>query len=327
MATTEAPTDFYRAQNGEPHRIRRSQILKDHPDVTELYGHDPTLIFKVTPMVLIQLATAYYLCVTDASWWVIVVLAYVWGGTINHSLTLAVHELSHNNGFKKKWANVAFGFFTSLPHAVPTFVTFKKYHLIHHRNQGVEFVDPDLPTALEGKFFRNSFTKFMFLLLQPFVYSFRPMFFYPTTVTGEEMLGYIFQIAFDILVLQYVGVKALSYLFLGLILGSGLHPLAAHFVAEHYLWNTSKDENGNNYETYSYYGPLNYLVFNVGYHNEHHDFPNIAGSKLPLLHEKANEYYKDLPYHESWVYAMYRFVFDPTINPFARVVRAAKKMQ
>lgn len=175
-------------------------------------------------------------------------------------------------------------------------------------------MDPDLPKVWEGNLFRNPFMKFLFLCLQPFIYSLRPLLSQPMPLTGWEKAQWVFQLSVDAAVWYFMSGKALVYLLMSTLMGSSFHPLAGHFVAEHYEWSKG-------FETYSYYGPLNMLTYNVGYHNEHHDFPRIPGSRLPQLKAMAPEFYNNLPSHSSWVGVMWRFIWDPSINPFARTVR------
>ena len=101
-----------------------------YPQVKELMGHDPNLKYWVIGMVLVQLLSAYQL--RDASWITIAVVAYLWGGVINHSMTLAIHEISHNLAFgnAKPAANRALGIFGNVILAVPYSVVFRKYHQV-----------------------------------------------------------------------------------------------------------------------------------------------------------------------------------------------------
>lgn len=236
-------------------------------------GHEPRTKYIVTAMVLFQILMLYL--ISDASWVTVVVLAYVLGGTINHSMTLAIHEIAHNLAFSHSYplANRFLGYFANLPLGVPMSVSFKKYHLEHHRYQGDVEKDVDIPSEIEGRFFNRAWSKFVYLLLMPYFYTLRPLFIRPKPLTGLELLNVVIQVVFDVCVYYCLGPKPIFYMIGGTFLGTGLHPLSGHFIAEHYMFIKGC-------ETYSYYGPLNYLTFNVGYHNEHHDFPYIPGSRL-----------------------------------------------
>ncbi|CAF1492048.1 unnamed protein product [Adineta ricciae] len=280
-------------------------------------GHDWRMAVQVVLTVLIQIIVSIF--VRNSSWLQLIFIAYVIGGTINHTLSLALHELTHNLAFghSRPMANRLLGFLANLPLGVPASITFKKYHLDHHRFQGDEVYDTDVPTRLEVFLFSTRPGKFVFLLIMPLLYSFRPMFILPKPIHLLEIVNLIIVLAFDVTMWYLFGGKTLSYFFLSTALGLSLHPISGHFIAEHYVFKEG-------YETYSYYGPLNSITYNVGYHNEHHDFPYIPGRNLPKLRKIAPEYYENLPHYSSWTKVLYDFVMNDNVGPWARVVRETK---
>jgi sphingolipid delta-4 desaturase len=110
------------------------------------------------------------------------------------------------------------------------------------------------------------------------------------------------------------------YLLASFCFSIGFHPLGARWIQEHYTLDPSQ-------ETFSYYGPLNFLALNVGYHNEHHDFPCIPWSRLPQLKAMAPEFYDSLRCHRSWTRLWLQFLFDRRYDLFDRVERARAQLQ
>jgi sphingolipid delta-4 desaturase len=100
-------------------------------------GHDWRMSIQVFISVVIQIVVAILL--RDASWLKLILFAYVIGGTINHTLSLALHELTHNLAFghSRPMCNRLLGFFANLPLGVPASITLKKYHLDHHRYENI----------------------------------------------------------------------------------------------------------------------------------------------------------------------------------------------
>lgn len=237
---------------------------------------DPQLKWTVLGMVLAQLLACRL--VRGLAWRWLLFWAYAFGGCVNHSLTLAIHDISHNAAFGTGRAahNRWFAVFANLPVAVPYAASFKKYHVDHHRYLGGDGLDVDVPTRLEGWLFCTPARKLLWLLLQPFFYALRPLCVNPKALTRMEVFNALVQLAADAAIFALWGPKPVAYLLASTLLGLGLHPISGHFVAEHYMFLKG-------HETYSYYGPLNRITFNVGYHMEHHDFPSIPGCNLPLV--------------------------------------------
>lgn len=304
--------DFTWVETDEPHTSRRREMLKKYPEIKALIVKEPLTFVIVSFILFTQVLLAYEL--REASWGWIVFFAYVYGGTVNHTQQLAAHEISHNLCFEAGWANRAVGILANLSTGIPSASTFLRYHMEHHQFQGVDGVDTDVPTKWEVRVFTNAFMKFIWLVLQPAFYAIRPMLVSPKTKNLSEWINVVVVVAFDAVIVATMGYKSMAYLLIGTILGLGFHPCAGHFVAEHYIFTEG-------HETYSYYGPLNFLNFNVGFHNEHHDFPKIPWSNLPKVRKIAPEYYDNLPHYTSYCAVLYRYIMDPSVGPWSRAVR------
>uniref|UniRef100_A0A914XSU7 sphingolipid 4-desaturase n=1 Tax=Panagrolaimus superbus TaxID=310955 RepID=A0A914XSU7_9BILA len=320
MGQKVSTTDFIWTYTEQPHSDRRREIVKKYPEIKKLFGVDPSLKYVVSASVILQIIAAFLL--RDSSWVLIFLQAYFFGGVVNHALTLAIHDISHNTAFGNDWplSNRFFGMFANLPISVPMSVSFKKYHVEHHRYLGEDALDTDVPTEFEAKFFTTPIRKLLWLFLQPLFYAFRPLTIYKKAPTDLEIVNAFIQVTFDVAVLYFFSFKSLAYLFLGTFLALGLHPSAGHFVAEHYIFSGEQ-------ETYSYYGLWNLVLYNVGYHMEHHDFPYIPGKNLPKVRKIAPEFYDNLHIHESWVTVLSTFVFSPSMGPYKRIKRPASMPQ
>ncbi|XP_007435212.1 sphingolipid delta(4)-desaturase/C4-monooxygenase DES2-like [Python bivittatus] len=320
MGSAGSRDDFQWTYTDQPHTNRRKEILAKYPEIKKLMAPDPNMKWVVTLMVLTQVAACYL--VKDLPWKWVFFWAYAFGGCINHSMTLAIHDISHNVPFgnKKPMWNRLFGMFANLPIGFPYATSFKKYHVDHHRYLAGNGLDVDVPTTFEGRFFNTPARKFLWIVLQPFFYVFRPLCVNFKPLTPMELLNVGIQLAFDLLIYGLWGIKPLSYMIAGTLLAMGLHIISGHFIAEHYTFIPG-------YDTTSYYGPLNWITFNVGYHMEHHDFPSIPGSRLPLVKKIAAEYYDNLPYHNSWGLVLWNFIWKDTLGPFSRMKRTYKEKE
>jgi sphingolipid 4-desaturase/C4-monooxygenase len=310
---------FYEVDYPEPHRDRARYILKAHPEVKKLVGRNPWSFAIVIAIVAVQTAVAVTLGRTGQPWWVAALAAWGFGAFANHALWVLIHETSHNLIFKKSWANRMAAQICNLSLFLPTAESFRIYHLRHHQYQGDYVLDADLSSAWEAKLVGQTFIgKLGWEILFPVFQSLRTI---RLTRDGKVdffnagvALNWILVFGFDALVWYVAGPVAVLYLFLGFVFSIGPHPVGARWIQEHFIVQPPQ-------ETYSYYGPLNVPALNVGYHNEHHDFPSVPWNNLPKLKALAPEMYEPLYAHKSWTGLWVKWLTDPTLSLFSRVTR------
>ena len=293
---------------------RKKQLLQTHPELASLPSHDPQTKYIVLFLVAAQTAFAMAAPHLPTPAWLC--LIYFAGAPLSQALFLGMHECAHNLSSKSPSVNRRVGIAANLPLVFPAFVSFRTYHMWHHMHQDEEGKDMDLPSRWEAEHVTKWYAKLVWLSTQLLAYAIRPILLKPIGVTAHALENCAWQVVFDLVLYLLAGKEAFVYLLVSMLVSGGMHPCAGHFISEHYDVSGGKSKEQT---TFSYYGPLNRITWNVGYHNEHHDLPQVPWSSLPKVKRIAPEFY-DLKTCPSWTRALIRFVTDPDVGPAHRVV-------
>lgn len=307
--------DYTHVAYPEPHIGRTKEILKKHPEIRQLFGPNPWTTLLTVGIVALQFGAAIW--VSAQPFWAVVLLAYTLGALCEHALFVVIHDAAHNLIFKKSLWSKLVGMFASLPGIVPSAIGFRNFHLLHHRFQGEFGWDADLAGPKEAAIVGTSpCKKILWLLFFPLIEGvIRPARLKKINLWEKfALMNLLATLGVAVLITTLYGWQALAYLVLSLFFSIGLHPLGGRWIQEHYIFKAGQ-------ETYSYYGALNLLALNVGYHNEHHDFMMVPWNRLPQIRRMAPEYYDTLYYHTSWTRVLWRFLFDRSMSLYSRVVR------
>lgn len=309
------PPEYTHVDFPQPHVERAKAILKQFPEARDLMGPYPLSGLWIAAIVGGQFAVAFLL--RGAPWWAIALAAYFLGAFANHALYAMIHEATHNLVFRGNLPNRLAGLACDLALIFPGAMAFRKYHLYHHRYLGEYERDADLASGVEARVVGHStWRKALWMAL----FSMSQALTRTTRLATVEfwdrwiVINFLVQAGVVAATWLLVGPRAVAYLALSTIFALGLHPLGGRWIQEHY---TTSDTQ----ETFSYYGPLNRVAFNIGYHNEHHDLPRVSWKRLPDLKRAVPEYYDTLISYRSWTRVLWNFITNRDFSPFSRVLR------
>lgn len=312
-------TDFSYAQGPNFHIERRREIVAKYPEVRNLMVKHPATAAWIVGLVAMQWLAAAWIADAGFGWKLL--LAFGFGAFINHALYVLMHECTHSLVFKNPVLNRIAGLICDFALVIPSAMGFHRYHLYHHRYLGEYEMDPDIVSHAEAKLIGNSsWRKALWVFLLPLSQALRPAKLKATrgipVLDRWMVLNLVVQVIVCLGLAYALGAGAVGYLALSTLFALGLHPLGGRWIQEHHVTKPGQD-------TYSYYGPLNKVCFNMGFHNEHHDFPNVPWNNLPKVRAIAPEYYEGLKSYDSWIGVLKHFIFDPAMSGYSRIVHPA----
>lgn len=277
---------------GDPHFVRKQDLLAEHPEIKKLAGHDPRTALYVLAVLAcsgsMTGAVQYY-----DSWTLAILLGFTIGPFIDAAILVAIHELSHNLCTGSIVKDRLLGILVNLPMLFPISEIFRQHHASHHLNLGHGVLDVDTPLPWEIAFVGSSTVRKIFWITFNMVFlPVRSLYKVPVRWNQWVVLNWVTSLGALVLVALW-SPKVLVCLLISLFFSQGAHPANARQLQEH-LWDGSTAKavdktSGQATSTYSYYGWTNALFLNVGYHREHHDYARVPWSRLPELRRIGGE--------------------------------------
>jgi|GEM_PF-1512714 len=327
MTITNAPGLALRAGDGPQlqenqlsvqsrrHIDMRVAVLKAHPQASALAGADWR--GAIGALLLLGLHWTFAWLVSATNILVVFVAAFVVGQLVLHSVGSLIHETAHRLVFRERRAKLAFDL---LLEAITTSfgrqLTYQHEHVSSHHphlgNYERDYEHEDLCRFVARRSHRAANPKLqrlltlaeLFVQAMPLGFMISNKIFNPfyrrrtglATKDRARRIGATKPPVFERRLFIAVSVVVNIFLFaafgflgwlyhiwsLSLFLGKCGVTNLGQSLAEH----PGDDDEAPTRSTYSW---LNLILFNTGYHNEHHTFPNVAWTRLPKLKALAPE--------------------------------------
>lgn len=302
--------------------IERSQkILRQYPEIRQYFGHYPPSIMAIAFLVALQWLIAWL--VKDLPWYAVGAIAFFVGQFVLHSLGTFVHEAAHNLIFKTKFGS-RFALFLIVCGSLSfgeSLAYIGVHGKTHHRQLNDYQYDHELWDRNWVEFSSNHLlwriTESLFHLLPGGIVISVLMTFLVKADTRQVKSAKV-SLGFNIfLIITSLSLYIFSwfvfspmatlYLFWSLTLMASNWGITfrGQSIAEHHIYQQGK--------TFSTYHWTNIPLFNAGYHDEHHTFPNVPWIYLPQLKRLAPEYFtNDNPHsYFRWWWCWAKSAFAP----------------
>lgn len=118
------------------HRDRARGILRRNPEVRELFGNSPSTAIWCLSLAAAQVAAA--IGVSAGPWWLVFVVAYLFGSWVDICLFSLAHECNHGLVFGDRNKDRHLFTWTSLPMFLPAHHSWWIEHHVHHNDLGAK---------------------------------------------------------------------------------------------------------------------------------------------------------------------------------------------